>query len=59
MRFDEFGPIDTSEAAEKRYWELMRKKTPAEKLRMVIDRMEFTRNLRKATEHLRRPDESK
>jgi len=33
--------------------ELLRKKTPEEKLLMVFDRIESMRTLRKATEHLR------
>jgi len=34
-------------------YELYRSQTPEEKLRMVVERMQFMYDLRKATEHLR------
>ncbi|MEA2552727.1 MAG: hypothetical protein QOJ65_903 [Fimbriimonadaceae bacterium] len=58
MRRDRFGLLDTSIEAENKLYELLRAKTPEESLAMVFDRMEFGRQLRKVTEHLRKPQSS-
>ena len=55
MRFDRFGAQDGSEEMDERIYELLRQKTPEERLRMTVDRMEFMRRWRAATEHLRDP----
>jgi hypothetical protein len=56
MHIDGFGLQDCSEESRERLWAILRTKTPEERLRMVCDRMEFTRQLRKATEHWRNPE---
>lgn len=53
MRKDRFGLVDTSEWAEKTMIELMRSKTPEERFLMTMKRMDFMRELRKATADLR------
>ena len=56
MRQDRFGAIDGTEATDRLVIELLRKKTPEQRFRMVIDRMELTRTIRRATSHLRKTE---
>ncbi len=53
MRLDEFGLQDTEPVVQERVYELLRQKTPEQRFQMVLQRMAFTRDLRKSTEHLR------
>lgn len=58
MRQDRFGLQDTGYAVERKMIELLRAKTPEQRLRMTIQRMELMRTMRRQTEQLRgdRPD---
>ena len=56
MRQDRFGAVDSTEEMDRLVIELLRKKTPEQRFRMVVDRMELTRKLRAATVHLRKPE---
>jgi hypothetical protein len=58
LTFDEFGVQDRSPEERERIYALLRRKTPEERLAMVFERCEFTRELRRATAHLR-PNEVK
>jgi len=53
MRIDRFGLQDTAPEVQERVYDLLRQKTPEQRFLMVLQRMAFTRELRKATEHLR------
>jgi hypothetical protein len=53
---DRFGAQDTPDEVQERIYALLRTKTPEEKLRMVLARMQFMRDLRKAAERLREED---
>lgn len=54
MRQDRFGAVDRSPEFERMTVELLRQKTPAERLQMVMDRIQAARDLRKATEAQRK-----
>ena len=58
MLLDRFGLQDTPTETQERIYELLRNKTPEQRLLMVISRMAFGRDLRKATQHLRPADEN-
>jgi hypothetical protein len=45
MRIDRFGAVDTSEAAEKKMIELLRAKTPQERLQMVFNWLDSMNSL--------------
>ncbi len=53
MRIDRFGAQDTTPEVQERLYALLRQCTPERRLQMVFNQMEFMRELRKATEHLR------
>lgn len=46
MRIDQFGAQDTSIEAEERVFEELRKLTPAERVQIVFNQMEFMRQVR-------------
>lgn len=53
MLIDRFGAQDTDPEVKERVYSLLRQKSPAERLMMVVERMHFMRELRKAGEQLR------
>jgi|GEM_PF-3821737 len=52
--FDQFGAQDTSPESQRIWTEHLKSKTPEEKLQLIMDLNEFSRNLRLSTRHLRK-----
>jgi hypothetical protein len=53
MRFDRFGPVESRPRDEELYYALLRKKSPAEKFRMVVAHMELGRRLKQIGDEIR------
>jgi len=53
---DRFGAQDTPDEVQERIYALLRERTPEERLRMVLARMRFMRNIQATGERLRGED---